>query len=85
LLWREAVRIEVTSTLTQEDENRLGPSVLKLISAALDLLPVAYIVRVETTDGQVMQHLSPDAAPWDGRAGPASSDRAVVPRTIAES
>ena len=60
-----AVRIELTSTLTQEDENRLAPAVLKALSGVLDMLPIAYMVRVETTDQNVIQHVSPHVATWD--------------------
>jgi hypothetical protein len=59
------VRIELTSTLTQEDEDRLAPALLKALSGLLDMLPIAYMIRVETTDEHVMQHVSPKIAPWD--------------------
>ena len=55
------MHIEFTSTLTQEDENRLAPAVLKALSGVLDMLPIAYLIRVETTDQHVIQHLSPQA------------------------
>ena len=64
------MHIEVTSTLTQEDEANLAPAVLKLLSGVLDMLPVAYMVRVETTDEHVFQHVNPKASAWD----PASPD-----------
>jgi hypothetical protein len=53
------VRIEIASTLTQDDENRLAAGVLKALSGLLDMLPIAYMVRVETTDEHVLQHVSP--------------------------
>ena len=59
------MHIEVTSTLTQEDEAHLAPAVLKLLSGVLDMLPVAYMVRVETTDEHVFQHVNPKASSWD--------------------
>jgi hypothetical protein len=59
------VRIEITSTLTQEDENRLAPAVLKALSGLLDMLPIAYMIRVETTDEHVLQHVKPGVANWD--------------------
>ena len=59
------MRIELTSTLTQEDENRLAPAVLKALAGVLDMLPIAYMIRVETTDQHVMQHVSPHIASWD--------------------
>ena len=59
------MRIELTSTLTQEDEKRLAPAILKALSGLLDMLPIAYIVRVETTDEHVLQHVSPKLVEWD--------------------
>ena len=59
------MRIEITSTLTQDDENRLAPAVLKALSGLLDMLPIAYMIRVETTDEQILQHVSPHIANWD--------------------
>jgi hypothetical protein len=49
------VNIRVTSSLTPEDENSIAPAVLKTISGLLDLLPIAYVVRVDTSDAQVYQ------------------------------
>lgn len=51
--------IELTSTLTQEDENRLAAVVLKALSGMLDMLPISYLVRVETADQSVIEHVSP--------------------------
>jgi hypothetical protein len=59
------VYIEVTSTLTQEDENRLAPAIAKLLSGALDLLPIAYTLRVETNDQQILHQGPGDLANWD--------------------
>ena len=59
------MRIEITSTLTQDDENRLASAVLKALSGLMDMLPIAYMVRVETTDEHVLQHMSPHIASWD--------------------
>jgi hypothetical protein len=59
------VRIEVTSTLTQEDENRLAPALMKALSGLMDVLPIAYLIRVETTDEHVLEHVSPHAASWE--------------------
>ena len=51
------MHIEFTSTLTQDDENKLAPAVLKALSGILDMLPIAYMIRVETTDEHVLQHV----------------------------
>ena len=50
--------IRFTSSMTAEDENRLAPALLKALSSILDLLPIAYAIRIETSDSQVYQHRS---------------------------
>ena len=45
MLRESVVHIELTSTLTQEDENKLAPAVLKAISGMLEMLPIAYMIR----------------------------------------
>ena len=67
---REArLLIRFTSSLTAEDENRLAPALVKALSSILDLLPVAYAIRIETSDSQVYQHRgSPDEAASSGLA-----------------
>lgn len=62
------MHIEVTSTLTQEDENRLAPAVLKMLSGILEMLPVAYLVRVETADSQVFEQVNPNVS-WEASRG----------------
>jgi hypothetical protein len=62
------VHIELTSTLTHDDENRLAPAVLKALSGVLDMLPIAYILRVETTDERVLCHVSTNTSEWDPMA-----------------
>ena len=59
MLYTAVVHIELTSTLTQEDENRLAGVILKALSGMLDMLPISYLVRVETTDQNVIEHVSP--------------------------
>ena len=59
------MHIELTSTLTQEDENRLAGVILKALSGMLDMLPISYLVRVETTDQSVLEQVSPGLSNWD--------------------
>ena len=59
------MRIEITSTLTQDDENRMAVAVLKALSGLLDMLPIAYMIRVETTDEHVLQHMNAQMPTWD--------------------
>lgn len=50
------MEIRFISTLTPEDENRVGPSLLQAITSLLDNLPLAYTLRIETTGERVFQH-----------------------------
>jgi hypothetical protein len=50
------VIIRFTSSLTPEDENMLAPALLNAMSGILDLLPIAYMIRIDTSDAQVYQH-----------------------------
>jgi hypothetical protein len=75
------VHIEVTSTLTQEDENRVAAAVVKTLSAMLDMLPISYLVRVETTDQSVLENVSVGLTAWD----PVTSFTADAPLPLVES
>jgi hypothetical protein len=57
------VNIRFTSSLTPEDENLFAPALLKALSSILDLLPIAYNIRIETTDSHTYQHTGPGEAP----------------------
>jgi hypothetical protein len=59
LLRNGAVNIQFTSTLTSDDENVIAPLVLKALAGILDLLPIAYAIRIETGDCSVYQHTGP--------------------------
>lgn len=50
------MNIRFTSSLTAEDENLLAPAVLAALTSILDLLPIAYMIRIDTSDSQVYQH-----------------------------
>jgi hypothetical protein len=34
----------------------MAPAVLKMLASILDLLPIAYVIRIDTVDSQVYQH-----------------------------
>jgi hypothetical protein len=53
------VNIRFTSSLTPTDENILAGAVLKALTSILDVLPIAYMIRIDTTDSQVFQHSGP--------------------------
>lgn len=50
--------IRFTSSLTPDDENMLAPSLLKALTSMLDLFPIAYSVRIDTTGSEIHQHSS---------------------------
>jgi hypothetical protein len=54
-----SVNITFTSTLTSEDENRIAPALLKVVASILDLMPVAYRIRIDTVDAHVYQYCGP--------------------------
>ena len=68
------MNIRFTSTLTPEDENALAPAILAALSGILQLLPLAYVIRIETTDAQVYERTNPE--------GLATSAPVPVPRTM---
>jgi hypothetical protein len=76
------VNIRFTSSLTPEDENMLAPALLSAMSRILDLLPIAYMIRIDTCDAQVYQHagsggrLDPLNQGGDSEPGHAASERA---------
>ncbi len=49
------MNIRFTSSLTPDDENTLAPALLTALGAILDLLPIAYAIRIETADSRVFQ------------------------------
>jgi hypothetical protein len=67
------VEITLNSTLTAEDENLIAPAILRAVTNILDHLPIAYRVRIDTSDSQCYQHSGPD------RTGHASNGRLVLP------
>lgn len=48
--------IHFVSTLTPEDEDQYAPAVLNSVKAILDLMPIAYTLRIATANGRVFQH-----------------------------
>jgi hypothetical protein len=70
------VNIRFTSSLTPEDENLIAPVVLNALAGILDLLPIAYAIRIDTADARVYQHTGPladspaVAEPLRMRSGP---------------
>jgi hypothetical protein len=53
------VNIRFTSSLTDNDENAIAPALLRAVVSILDALPIAYVIRIDTSDSQVYQHSRP--------------------------
>jgi hypothetical protein len=51
------MEIRFTSSLTPDDENAVAPALLAALSKILDLLPIAYVIRIDTSDSHVYQHV----------------------------
>jgi hypothetical protein len=47
--------IRFTSTLTDEDEARLAPALLKALCTLLAPFPICYSIRIETTAGDTIE------------------------------
>jgi hypothetical protein len=71
---RRAVIIRFTSSLTPDDENKLAAALLQAMTSILDALPIAYVVRIDTSDANVYQRTSPLVA--DGPLGPRAANTA---------
>jgi hypothetical protein len=54
--------IHFISSLNADDEDRLAPVLLQALRPMLDMLPIAYNVRVQTASGQLFQLSRADAS-----------------------
>ena len=50
------MEIHFVSSLTTEDENTFAKALIDAISALLDRLPIAYVVRIETGNHRVFEY-----------------------------
>lgn len=48
--------IHFISSLNPDDEERLAPVILAALRPMLELMPIAYTVRIRTTNNNVYQH-----------------------------
>ena len=60
------MNIRFTSSLTPEDENVIVPALLKAVAGILDLLPIAYVIQIDTSDMKVYQHSGVKSPPRPG-------------------
>jgi len=47
------MEITVVSSLTPADERRVAGTLTRVLATMLDLLPVAYSIRIKTTSGKI--------------------------------
>ena len=53
------MNIRFTSSLTDHDENLIAPALINAVASLLDAMPIAYIIRIDTSDSNVYQHSRP--------------------------
>jgi hypothetical protein len=70
------MQIRCVSSLTDEDEAALAPSIVALVASVFDLLPVTYVIQADTTNAQTCRcahpPLPPGYVPIADGAGPAA-------------
>ncbi len=54
--------IHFISSLTPDDEDRLAPALLEAIKPMLELMPIAYTIRIRTASNSVYQHTRTELA-----------------------
>jgi hypothetical protein len=54
--------IHFISSLTPDDEDRLAPAILEAIKPMLELMPIAYTIRIRTASNTVFQHTRTELA-----------------------
>ena len=69
--WKQ-MDIRFTSSLTPDDENAVAPALLVALSKILDLLPIAYMIRIDTSDSKTFQHIGRTDTAGNAPAPPAS-------------
>lgn len=63
------MNIRFTSSLTPDDENRLAPIIIQAIAAVLKLMPIAFVIRIDTSDSKVYQASGSGTASTPSLAG----------------
>lgn len=54
--------IHFISSLTPDDEDRLAPALLEALKPMLELMPIAYTIRIRTSSNTVYQHTRTELA-----------------------
>ena len=60
------MNIRFTSSLTPDDENMIAPALLSAVASILNLMPIAYMIRIDTSDARVYQYSGPAGPPHAG-------------------
>ena len=55
------MQIEVVSTLTSDDEDRVAEALSAWLAELLSSLPIAYALRIDTTSSRVFRRTNSDA------------------------
>lgn len=50
------MEIRFMSSLTHEDENRVASALVRAVAELLDILPIAYSIRIETVGAKIFEH-----------------------------
>lgn len=69
--------IHFISSLNPDDEDRLAPVILAALRPMLEMMPIAYTVRIRTSSNNVYQHTKAElqAAPEPAAAEPDAAFR----------
>ena len=55
--------IHFISSLTPDDEDRPAPALLETLKPLLELMPIAYTIRIRTSSNTLYQHTRTELAP----------------------
>jgi len=53
------MQIRCVSSLTDEDEVALAPTIVALVASVFDLLPITYVIEADTTDAHTCRCAHP--------------------------
>jgi hypothetical protein len=77
------MNIRFTSSLTPEDENMVAPRLMEAIGGLLDLLPIAYVIRIDTSDARTYERYGPNGEKDQAEPSAAHHKTERRPRPVA--
>jgi hypothetical protein len=77
------MNIRFTSSLTPEDENMVAPRLMEAIGGLLDLLPIAYVIRIDTSDARTYERYGPNGEKDQAESSAAHQKAERRPRPVA--